>query len=139
MKTIKGIFGQSILAGILILTLFLIAKQANAQDKTDSSSMNASNLNAEPNDGTVEIIYPAEALAPYTERRGNWSTIAGVNVDLIYPDKFRSKIDATTSYDSLFESYPMSVVQLELGAKYNTAIGSFGIGALGGIASSTSP
>lgn len=105
---------------LLVFCLLLIARESFADDAIEG-----------PQDGKVEVVYPAERMAPYKERRSNWSTTFGFSVDNIIPDKFRSRIN-NSSYDELFGSTPISLYQFELGLKYNFGLGGIGLSVFGG-------
>lgn len=136
MKPLKGVLSNIVLTFLFVFSLILIARDAFAQDLFENEKqikVAATNYDdGEPNDGTIEVIYAPQYLAPYKERYSDWGITAGINYSEFYPDKFRSKID-NLSYDQLFDSYPMDLIQGEFGVNYNTAIGSFGIGASIGV------
>lgn len=120
MKSISGTLGSIVLTVLLGFCLLLIANDALAQEDETTLS-----------DGKIEVEYPAEAQAPYQERRENWSTVFAVNVDQILPDKFRSKV-SSDSYETLFGTSPIQLVQVQLGAKYNFSLGGIGIAGIFG-------
>lgn len=124
-----------------MFSLFLFAKEAFSQEQdsgisvienseeplaTSEASVNKI-ADDEPNDGTIEVIYAPEIQAPYLERQSSLGITAGLSFAEFYPDKFRSEID-NSSYDEIFQSYPMEMIKLDLGLKYNTGLGSFGVG-----------
>ena len=143
MPILKGSLGHFVLSCLLVLSLFLFAKEAFAQDEEsgvttsettpeDSVVVERSQLKEEePNDGTIEVVYAPELLAPYSERRSDWSIFGGITVDQIYPDKYRSGFD-NLSYDQIFGSEPISMIQLEVGPKYNTSLGSLNVNFIAG-------
>lgn len=116
----NSVVGSLVLTVLLVFCLLLIAGETLA----------ASELETLPTDGKIEVVYPSEKLAPYRERRETWSTVFSINVDQFYPDKFRSRLQQggveDAPYDTLFGSSPITLTQVQLGAKYN-----FGLGALG--------
>lgn len=76
-------------------------------------------------DGTIEIVYPSEYTEEYKERRSDWSTVFSVTMDNILPDKYRSKIQGET-FEDLFGKTNISIVQVEIGTKYNFSLGALG-------------
>lgn len=114
----------------LFTTLILISSSAFAAVDEEVSGDDGAN------NGLVEVHYDAEILAPYRERRGNWSGVFGVNLEQVLPDKFVSAIDGST-YEQLWGEKPVSLIQLEAGTKYNFAIGSLGVGLIYGTGSVT--
>lgn len=121
MKFNSGSLGSLVLAVLLVFCLILIANDSFAA--VDSEDV--------PQDGKIEIVYPAVRTAPYRERRGAWSTIFALNVDQVLPDKFRSQVN-NESYQDLFGSTPVRLVQAEIGMKYNFPLGSLGAALLYG-------
>jgi hypothetical protein len=87
----------------------------------------AENIMGDPNDGTIEVRYDAEAIAPYRERRSNWSGLFGINLIRMKPSKYRSRLQGdTSSYGAMFgDSAALNLVQLTIGPKYNFSAGSF--------------
>ena len=142
MKILKGSLNHLVLTSLLVLSLFLFAKEAFAQQEDGGISVIENSeeplamseeienkvADDEPNDGTIEVIYAPEIQAPYLERQSSSGITAGLSFAEFYPDKFRSEID-NSSYDEIFQSYPMEMIKLDLGLKYNTGVGSFGVGA----------
>lgn len=141
MKILKGSLNHLVLTSLLMFSLFLFAKEAFSQEQdsgisvienseeplaTSEASVNKI-ADDEPNDGTIEVIYAPEIQAPYLERQSSLGITAGLSFAEFYPDKFRSEID-NSSYDEIFQSYPMEMIKLDLGLKYNTGLGSFGVG-----------
>lgn len=80
----------------------------------------------EPNDGKVDVHYSAEAVAPFSERKSDWSTIFSLGVDNFFPDKYRSRVGGQ-AYEELFGSTEMTMPTISLGTQYNTSIGSLGL------------
>jgi hypothetical protein len=103
---------------VILLALFCFASSLFASEE-------------DPNDGKIEIVYPAEKLAPYKLRRADWGFLFGLSGEQIVPTKFRSRID-NSSYAELFGTSPMQAGQLELGLKYNFMLGSLGASVLYG-------
>lgn len=120
MKSLSGTLGSIVLSILLGFCLLLMANDALAQGEIETST-----------DGKIEVEYPAEAQAPYQDRRENWSTVFAINVDQIMPDKFRSKV-SSDSYETLFGTSPIQLVQGQLGAKYNFSLGGIGIAGIFG-------
>lgn len=117
-----------VLTVLLVFCLLLIAHETFAQIDNEGT----------PTDGKIEIIYPAEALAPYKERRSNWSTTFQIGVDMISPTSFRSRVPGDSnnrSYEDLFGSYTLDLIQAQLGLKYNFGLGSIGVAGLIGYGS----
>jgi len=114
MRNLQSHLGSIVLGVLLVFCLLLLAEQTFAAPLEDT-----------PDDGTVEIVYPSERLAPYRERRGNWGAVFGIQVDQIFPDKYRSRID-DVNYETLFGSSPINLIQGQVGAKYNFSLGSVG-------------
>jgi hypothetical protein len=82
-------------------------------------------------DGKVEIDYPPSLLEPYRERRSDWSFQFATNLENFRPNEFISSNDGLT-YDQLFGSSSVPVLQLSLGSKYNLAIGALTVNFIGG-------
>ena len=121
---IASIAGNIVLTLLLFFSLLLMARQGFAQELGFS-------------DGKVDVVYPAEKSAPYKLRRGAWSNVLGFNFESITPDKYISPLetltpDGTNSYKSLFGTSPIQMFNLELGRKYNFALGSLGLSAVAG-------
>jgi hypothetical protein len=114
MGRIYSLFNSVVLALLLCLCVLLLARESLAEDSEPEST-----------DGKVEIIYPAQSTLPYRDRRGAWSGIFAINVEQIFPGKFRSKI-SNDSYETLFGETPVPVAQVEAGAQANFGIGSLG-------------
>lgn len=146
MKILKETLNYFVLCSLLMLSVVLFAKKAFAQEDTgvevienESTEVSLEENSAdkkvladdEPNDGTVEVIYAPELLAPFSERRGDWSLMAGISVDQFFPDKYRSGID-NLSYEQIFGSDPIKLIQFEMGPKYNTSIGALGANFIAG-------
>lgn len=113
MKPETGNMGSFVLLLLFLFSLMLMAADGFAQETTPQAE-----------DGKVDVIYPAEARVPYRERRGPWSVIVGANMDQVLPSNFRSKV-SDDSYEALFGQNPLSLIQIEIGGKYN-----FGLGAV---------
>ncbi len=129
MKQNHGVFNSAVLAILLGLCVLLFAREGFAEDSE-----------RDWNDGKVEVVYPAQSSLAYRERRGNWSGVLGINIEQIFPDKFRSKI-TDDSYENLFGKSPVAIAQLEVGAQGNFGFGSLGASVLygyGGIKDSRS-
>lgn len=80
-----------------------------------------------PNDGMIDIIYPAQATAPYIERRQNYSIMFSVLSEPFMPTKYESPTDGAF-YEELFGGKQMQMTSVELTWKYNLPIVSVGVG-----------
>ncbi len=114
---------------LFLLTTFILASStaySAVDDEVDSD-------NGE-NSGLVEVHYDAEILAPYRDRRSNWSGVFAASLEQVLPDRFISTLDGST-YGDLFGETPVSLIQMEAGTKYNFALGSIGAGVIYGVGS----
>ena len=118
MKITQSHLGSFVLTILLAFCLLLIARESFAETETEAVIQ----------DGKVEVIYSAEALSSYRQRRPSHSIVFGVTVDNLFPEKFRSKIDGA-AYKELFGSSVVPLVQADLGIKYNFGLG----GVYGGV------
>lgn len=82
-------------------------------------------------DGKIEIYYPPDYLAPYKERRSNWSFQFAANMENFFPSSFISKNDGLT-YKELFGSQDLQLTQVSLGTKYNFSLGALTLDLIGG-------
>lgn len=107
-----------------ILGLFVMLVFVNPAQGMDGAS-----------DGkNIEINYSAERMLPYKQRRSNWSVVAGINVEQLFLDSFKSDIDGY-SYEQLFGTSTLNITQGYVGTKYNMSFGSVGVGAIYGFGS----
>lgn len=113
--TTSGTLGSLVLAILLVFCIFLIARESFAVESE-----------VVPNDGKVEVIYPAQSSRAYRDRRSSWSTMFAINVDQILPDSFRSQVN-NDSYTTMFGKTPIKMLQAEIGTKYNFPLGSLGV------------
>lgn len=114
MKYLRNLLNNAILTGLFFISLFLFVNEAFANE-----------------DGVIEIIYAPDYQAVFDERKSDISFSAGLNVDMIIPDKFRSRLDSGT-YDQVFDSDPLPLIQVEMGPKLNTRLGGFSLNGLFG-------
>lgn len=99
--------------------------------RTSSAVEISPSLSDASNDGKIDVVYAARQDEAYRDRRGKWATYFAINVDQIYPNKFRSRID-NASYDEEFDSLPIPLLQFEVAQKYNLGIGGVGVSAMAG-------
>lgn len=118
------------LMGCLIsIILFLSSVSSFATDDIAGEEMAAS-------DGTVEVEYLPQVTLPYRERRPSWALAMSVGQEVITPDSFVS-IQDNSSYETLYGSGAIHMVQATLGFKYNIPMGAVsaeGIFATGNVA-----
>jgi len=127
MKSSRPLFYQcrvALIAAGLVLLSGLAHAKANDDDVMVEEVANPS--------GKIEIQYEAEALAPYRQRRGKWSTILGLNASMLEPKKYFSQIDGLSFGDIFGSDKPISLGQLQLGTQYNFSLGSIGVSAEAG-------
>ncbi len=105
------------MAKLLILFLFLPSLLFAQDDLVDP--------------GKIEVNYSAARMLPYKQRRENWSWMVGFNVEQLYFPKYRSELDGY-SYEQLFGSSTLNLLQISFGAKYNFSVGSLGAGIVTG-------
>ncbi len=110
--------GTIVLTLLLLFCLFLIAEDSFGADAEST-----------PDDGKIEVVYPANRLMPYRERRGDWGVNFGLQYEALFPTRYRSKID-DSPYDHMFGDNPVDMIQGQLGLKYNFALGSIAASAL---------
>ncbi len=121
-KNQKFFVRQIVAAGIIFLTIL---------NSSFASIENSPLTGEEENDGTVEVQYSADTLAPFSQRKSNFSTTFGINVEQVYPEDYISGIDGN-KYETLFGTSTIDIVQGRLGLKYNTSAGGIEVGILGG-------
>jgi hypothetical protein len=121
MKKTSGTMSSHTLTIGLVLGMLLTAQK----------SLGAVDSEGAPEDGKVDIVYPAEKTVPYRERRSVVSTVFAISMDQVLPDKFSSKISSNT-YNDIFKTAPIPIVQAEIGVKINSVLGGVGATAIYG-------
>ena len=114
--------GSLVLSILLAFCIFLLAVQSFAA---------VPDIEDLPKDGKIEVVYPADRLIPYRERRSTWGLTFAVQNEQMYPGSFHSQFDGF-GYDKMFGSSPINITQGELGAKYNFSAGSLSAGVVAG-------
>lgn len=115
-----------------IRLIFHLCLVASAIFAFSVPTLAADELADESSNGNIDVYYSAEALAPYKERKSNWSGVVGIAVDNYLPDMYRSNIGGG-SYEQLFGTAPIPMAVLTIGTKYNFSLGSLGLSAHYGI------
>jgi hypothetical protein len=118
--------GSFVLSILLVLCIFLMAVQSFAATSPE--------LEEGFKDGKIEVVYPADRLVPYRERRSNWGFTFGIQNEEMYPGSFKSQYDEF-DYESMFGSSPIYLTQGQIGIKYNFSLGSIGASAVLGAGS----
>ncbi len=116
-----GIFLFKTILVVLLISAVFISNSANASYLREPAS------DDNPNDGMIDIIYPAQATAPYIERRQNYSIMFSVLSEPFMPTKYVSPTDGLL-YEELFGGKQMQMTSVELTWKYNLPIVSVGLG-----------
>lgn len=124
----QGILGSVVLTVLLVFCLLLIARETFAQVDTETL----------PEEGKVEVIYPADRSVSYRDRRSTWATTFGINTEQILPDKFRSRI-TNGAYEDTFYDQPVSMIQAQLGTKLNFGLGALGASVMAGYGETSDP
>lgn len=105
----------------LFFCVFFISTSARASYLREPASED------NPNDGMIDILYPAQATAPYIERRQKYSIMFSVLSEPFMPTKYASPTDGAF-YEELFGGKQMQMTSVELTWKYNLPIVSVGVG-----------
>lgn len=117
--------GSLVLTMLLALSVFLIAIETFAA---------VSDTEALPDDGKIEVVYPADRLVPYRERRSTWGATFGIQNEQMYPGNFTSQYDGF-AYEKMFGQTPINIIQGHAGVKYNFGAGALAAGLLLGAGS----
>jgi hypothetical protein len=118
--------GTVVLTLLLVFCLILFAENSFGADTEDV-----------PQDGKIEVVYPADRLVPYRERRSDWGFTFGIQYEQIFPSSYKSQIDEF-SYEEMFGTTSVDMIQGQLGVKYNFGLGSIGASAVLGAGSNYS-
>lgn len=117
--------GSLVLTVLLAFSILLIAIDTFAA---------VSDTEALPNDGKIEVVYPADRLVPYRERRSTWGATFAIQNEQMYPSNFISQYDGFT-YEKMFGQSPINITQGQVGVKYNFGAGALTAGLLFGAGS----
>lgn len=112
MKISQSHLGNFVLTTLLVFCLLLLAREALADSDNEVSI----------DDGKVEVTYPADRLTSYNQRRPNHTILFGLSIDNLAFGGFQS-IEQNYSYEELYGGEKVPLYQLDLGIKYNLAIG----------------
>lgn len=82
----------------------------------------------------LEIVDTPHFNVPYKERRSRHGWIFSVNGDNLYFPDYISALDGR-SYDEIFGQTDLTLVQLEIGYKYNFVLGAIGLSIAQGLGS----
>lgn len=113
---------------LVILATLVFSSGAHAQDES------ADAIRDMENSPLVEVSIPADITQDYQTRREDHGWMFGINYETYKPTGFVSVLDNVATYENMFGSTPIELVEAEVSYKMNFAAGALtaGVGFGGG-------